>query len=793
MRFSENWLREWVNPDVNTAELADQLSMAGLEVDGVAPAAAEFTGVVVGKVVSREAHPDADKLSVCLVDVNAQEQLQIVCGAKNVAAGMNVPVAVVGAKLPGDFKIKKAKLRGVQSMGMICSASELGLAESSDGILPLPADAPVGTDFRTYLDLDDTCIEVDLTPDRGDCLSIAGIARDVGVINQCPVQAPAFNVVDASINDQFVVKVEAPDACPRYCCRIIKGVDPQAETPQWMLEKLRRSDIRGINPVVDVTNYVLLELGQPMHGFDLSKLDSEIQVRMAKTGEKLTLLDGNEISLAEDSLVIADASQPLALAGIMGGETSGVVDGTEDILLEAAFFAPLAIAGKARSYGLHTDSSHRFERGVDSRLQIQAMERATGLLLDIVGGKAGPVVEVCSEDDLPASTPIRLRKQRISKLLGVVVSDEQVEDILARLGMLIVPSEDGWDVVPPSARFDIAIEADLIEEVGRIYGYANIPENLSAAPVSINTVKEASFRLINAKQRLVDRDYQEVITYSFISPEMADSIRPGEETIVLANPISTEMSVMRDNLWPGLIKTLQDNVARQQDRVRIFESGLSFVKNQDEIVQNPKLAGLIYGTKTTEQWASEEIKVDFYDLKADVEAVLDLVDLPGKFRFVALTDDPALHPGQAASIERNGQTIGKLGMMHPALQKKMGLNANVFLFELDIQALEQTKLPAFESLSKYPARRRDLAVVVNKAVNYSDVLVCAKKAASEIVRDVSVFDVYTGDNIDSDTKSLALRLILQDYSHTLSDEEVDSASGDILQALEQTLAAKLRD
>jgi len=793
MKFSENWLREWVNPEINTTDLADQLSMAGLEVDGVSAAAAEFSGVVVGNVISKEAHPDADKLSVCIVNVDAADTVQIVCGAKNVAAGMNVPVAMVGAVLPGDFKIKKAKLRGVQSMGMICSASELGLADSSDGIMPLPKDAALGTDFREYLDLNDSLIEVDLTPDRGDCLSIAGIARDVGVLNQSPVTPVEIKAITPIIDDAMTITVQASGACPRYCSRVIKGINAKAETPQWMAEKLRRSDIRTINPVVDITNYVMIELGQPMHGFDLSKIDSEINVRLANANEQLTLLDGNEVKLNDQTLVIADKSKALAMAGIMGGKDSGVTDATTDILLEAAFFAPLAIAGKARAYGLHTDSSHRFERGVDYDLQVKAIERATGLLLEIVGGQPGAIVEVLSENDLPNADAIHLRSQRIEKILGVAVSDEMVEDILIRLGMTIVPTADGWDVVAPSARFDISIEVDLIEEVGRIYGYANIPENLSSAPVSISTELEAKFRLINAKQRLVSRDYQEVITYSFISPEMAENIRPGKETIVLANPISTDMSVMRDSLWPGLIKTLQDNVARKQDRVRIFESGLSFVKDQKEIIQKQKLAGLIYGNRTTEQWSLENTAVDFYDVKSDVESILALVDEEACFEFAALDSDPALHPGQAATVLRNDKKIGTVGMLHPALQKKLGLSANVFLYELDIEGLEEIKLPEFAALSKFPSRSRDIAIVVDNAVTFHEVLSCVRKASAEIVRDIKIFDVYTGDNIDSGTKSLALRLILQDYSDTLGDQEVEKATDEILVALEKAFNAKLRD
>ena len=791
MRFSEAWLREWVNPDVSTQELADQLSMAGLEVDSVEPAAPEFNGVVVGEVLTREQHPDADKLSVCSVNIGEEEPSQIVCGAKNVAAGMKVPVATLGARLSPDFKIKKTKLRGVQSLGMICSASELGLAESSDGIMPLGKDAPIGQDFRELMNLDDQCIEVDLTPDRGDCLSLAGIAREVAVINRSPLTVPEIPAVSASIDDVFSVDVKAGEACPRYLCRVIKGIDAKAETPEWMVERLRRSGIRAISPVVDITNYVLIELGQPMHGFDLAKLDDSIVVRMANKGEKLTLLDGSEVELRDDTLVIADQSGPLAMAGIMGGEASGVTDVTDDVLLEAAFFAPLAIAGKARSYGLHTDSSHRFERGVDHELQHAAMERATALMLEIVGGQAGPVVEVLSKSDLPKAEPIRLRYERVAKVLGVQIDKETVVDILERLGMRLTEAADGWDVVAPSARFDMAIEVDLIEEIGRIYGYANIPARLSHAPVSIVLKPENQFDLDRAKQTLVDRDYQEAITYSFISPEMAALVTPKAERIELANPISADMSIMRASLLPGLLSTLQRNLARQQERVRIFESGLTFERIAGELVQKEHLAGAICGPAALAQWGQGARKVDFYDLKGDLEAILTQVSEPGEFTFEAGEND-ALHPGQSAKILREGKQVGWIGMLHPEIQGKLDLPAT-YTFEILLEGLMEGRIPAFEPLSKFPSIRRDLAIVLELEMPYKKVLEVAQAAAPESVKDIQLFDVYTGGNVDSSLKSLALSLILQETSHTLTDQEVDEASARILGALEKELSAKLRD
>ncbi len=792
MKFSEAWLREWVNPQVGTEELADQLSMAGLEVDSVAPVAAEFEGVVVGEVLTREQHPDANKLSVCTVDAKLDETLQIVCGAPNVAAGQKVPVALVGARLPGGFKIKKAKLRGVESRGMICSESELGMAESSEGILVLPAEAPVGEAIQDYLSLRDQAIEVDLTPDRGDCLGLAGIAREVGVINRTPVTPPAMEAVPAAHDEVFTVKLEAPQACPRYTCRIVRNIDPQAETPLWMKERLRRSDLRPISPVVDITNYVMLELGQPMHGFDLRQLDTEIRVRMAQSGEKLRLLDGQEIELREDTLVIADATKAVAMAGIMGGEHSGVADDTRDILFESAFFAPTAIIGKARSYGLHTDSSHRFERGVDPMLQVKALERATQLLLEIAGGEAGPVVEVASESHIEQRPTILLRRARVEKILGLKIEDETIADILTRLEMQVEPVEEGWQVTAPSCRFDISIEVDLIEEIGRIYGYTEIPTRRSTAATVMESELEVSFDLHRAKQLLVDRDYQEAITYSFISPEMHDLLDPGHGTVELANPISADMSIMRTSLWPGLLQTAVYNQSRQQSRVRVFESGLRFIQQESEIQQDPMLAGLVSGGAMNEQWSGESRAVDFFDLKGDLEAVLAMTGASNEFSFVA-AEHPCLHPGQTARIQRKGENIGWIGMLHPEIEAKLDLSGNTFLFEIRLDRTLDGRLPEFKSLSKYPSIRRDIAIVVDAEVEFDAVRDCVKRVSPEILQDILLFDVYTGEKVDSGRKSLALGLILQETSHTLTDQEVDSVVERILHTLAHDLNAQLRD
>jgi len=792
MRFSEAWLREWVNPPLDTQRLADQLSMAGLEVDAIEPAAPVFSGVKVGQVLSVEPHPDAAKLHVCSVDVGEDAPLQIVCGAANVAVGMKVPVATIGACLPGDFKIKPAKLRGIESFGMICSASELGLAESSEGILPLPPEAPIGEDFRAWLALDDQCIEVDLTPDRGDCLGLVGLAREVAVINRMPLMPIAIDPVAPTTDERFPVQLLAPEACPRYVCRVIRGIDPAATTPLWMRERLRRGGIRAISPVVDVTNYVLLEIGQPMHGFDLAKLAGEIRVRWAIAGETLTLLNGEQVRLRADTLVIADAERPVALAGIMGGAESAVSAETRDILLESAFFTPLAISGKARCYGLHTDSAHRFERGVDPELQVRAIERATRLLLDIVGGEPGPVCEISAPEHLPRPRLLHLRAERVARILGLQLSDATIEDILERLGMTVERCEGGWQVRPPSARFDLVQEVDLIADIGRIYGYDRIPVNRAGSATAIQPDSEIRFELDRARLTLVERGFQEVITYSFVSPELQELVEPGVETLKLANPISAELSVMRTSLWPGLLQTTLYNQARQMERVRIFETGLRFRFGPEGLTQTPGIAGLVVGDRLPEQWGQKGQGVDFFDLKADVEALLTQTGVLAEFHFVP-AEHPALHPGQTARIERAGRAVGLIGMLHPALAARLDLNGDVFLFELDLVPLTPGVLPRYARISRYPSIRRDLAILVDQGVSYEAVEHCIRSAASDLLRDLILFDVYTGQNIEKGRKSLALGLILQSFSQTLTDEIIEATVGRILDRLTTELDARLRD
>ena len=792
MKFSEAWLREWVNPPVDTPALADQLSMAGLEVDAITPAAPPFHGVQIGLVQEVQPHPDAVKLRICRVALGQGEPLQIICGAANVAAGQRVPVATLGAMLPGGLKIKRAKLRGVESQGIIRSAAELGLAETSEGILPLPADAPLGADFRAWLDLDDLCIELDLTPDRGDCLSLAGVAREVGVINRVPVCVPPITPVAATRDDRFPVELLAPAACPRYACRVVRHIDPAAETPLWLRERLRRAGLRPIHPVVDVTNYVLLELGQPLHGFDLAKLAGGIQVRLARPGEPLDLLNGETIELTADTLVIADAAQAVALAGIMGGAGTAVSAATRDILFESAFFAPTPISGKARRYGLHTDASHRFERGVDPELQVRALERATALLLAIAGGEPGPIVEAVAPDQLPTRHRHSLRRERIRRLLGLSLEDEAITDILSRLGMEVMPTAAGWEVLAPSSRFDLVHEVDLIAEIGRIHGYTRIPASHATASSATKAPPEMAFDLDRARLALVDRGYHEVITYSFVSPELQARLDPNQTPLLLANPLSPELSAMRTSLWPGLIQAARGNLARQQGRMRLFETGLRFQRQGDELRQETMIAGLVLGAASPEQWGEASRGADFFDLKADVEALLALTGAIQEFRFIP-AEHQALHPGQTARVERQGQASGLIGMLHPALAAELDLNANCYLFELDLAGLQGGGLPAFAPISRYPAIRRDLAILVDRHLPFQRVRDCMTAAAPEWLRDLVLFDVYEGERIPPGTKSFALGLILQATSQTLTDDETETTLGRILERLQDELGAKLRD
>lgn len=792
MKFSEQWLREWVDPKISTAELVSQLTMAGLEVDSVEPAAPAFQGVVIGLVTAIAPHPDADKLRVCQVDVGG-ETLGIVCGAPNVREGFRAPVAKLGAVLPNDFKIKRAKLRGVESQGMLCSAAELGLAEQSAGLMELPAEAPVGEDFRAWLGLDDSCIEVDLTPNRGDCLGLAGIAREVGVLNRTLVTPPTIEPVPATIDDTLSVELLDPVGCPRYLGRIVKGVDPAAPTPLWMRERLRRSGVRSLGPLVDVTNYVMLELGQPMHAFDLVELEGGIRVRRAEKGEKLMLLDGSELELDEEVLLIADHQKAVAMAGIMGGEHSGCSDATTTVLLESAFFAPEVVAGRGRRFGLHTDASHRFERGVDPTLQRRAMERATALLVAIAGGEAGPIVEAVEEARLPVREAVTLRRQRLTMVLGLDIADQDVHDILERLGLQPETVAEGWKVHTPGYRFDIAIEEDLIEEVGRIYGYDAIPETTPRGSLAMRALPEGRVELARLKQVLVDRGYQEAVTYSFVDPALQRLLDPELTPEPLANPISADMAVMRTSLWPGLAQATVRNLNRQQNRVRLFESGLRFRRENGELRQQLTLAGVIIGSAEPEQWGGSARPVDFFDLKGDVEALLGLTGDQQGFIFNPSIRHPALHPGQSARIEKNNQVVGWIGALHPAVERELGLSGKGFAFELDVAAISEGTVPSFTPISRYPAIRRDLAVVVDEALPALELDRAVRSTVGDLLTNLQLFDVYRGKGVDSGRKSLALGLTLQDQSRTLTDTEVEQVVEKVLIALNKEFGAILRE
>ena len=795
MKFSEHWLREWVNPAVSSEELSEQITMAGLEVDDVEAVAGAFHGVVVGEVVECGQHPNADKLRVTKVNVGGERLLDIVCGAPNCRQGLRVAVATIGAVLPGDFKIKAAKLRGEPSEGMLCSFSELGISEDHSGIIELPHDAPIGTDIREYLGLDDNAIEISVTPNRADCLSIIGVARDVAVLNQLPLTTPEMTPIVATLTDTFPIRVEAPDACPRYLGRVVKGIDVKAATPLWMREKLRRCGIRSIDAVVDVTNYVLLELGQPMHAFDLDRLDGGIVVRLAQEGETLTLLDGNEATLNADTLVIADQSKALAMGGIFGGEHSGVNGETCNVLLECAYFNPLAITGRARRHGLHTDASHRYERGVDPALQYKAMERATQLLLSICGGQAGPVVDVTSEAHLPVRATITLRREKLDRLIGHVVSDDQVNDILTRLGCNVVRTDTGWTAVAPSWRFDMEIEEDLVEEVARVYGYNNIPNIPTHAPLTMTSHREADLSLKRVKTLLIDRGFQEAITYSFVDPKVQSLIHPGEEALILPSPISTEMSAMRLSLWSGLLGAVVYNQNRQQSRLRLFESGLRFVPDSQDklgIRQDLMLAGVITGNRYDEHWDLARQTVDFYDLKGDLEALLSLTGKLSEIAFKA-ESHPALHPGQSAAIYLAGEPVGFIGVIHPELERKLDLNGRTVVFELSWNKVADRVVPEASEISRYPSNRRDIAVVVSENVPAGEVLSECKKVGANQLVGVNLFDVYRGKGVEEGYKSLAISLVLQDTSRTLAEEEIAATVSRCVEALKQRFQASLRD
>ncbi len=792
MLVNEAWLKEFVDYSIPTDELTAKLTMAGLEVDSVAAAAAEFTGVVVGQVLSVEPHPNADKLRLCKVSIGEADALDIVCGASNVRVDLRIPVATVGAVLPGDFKIKPSKLRGEPSNGMLCSEQELGLAESADGLMELPNDAPVGINIRDYLQLDDTIIEVDLTPNRADCLSIEGVAREIACFVGTTMSVNKPSNLKATIDDKVNVVVDAAEDCPRYLGRVIKGLNRSAATPIWMQEKLRRCGQRSLGPLVDVTNYVLLELGQPLHAFDLNKIEGDIVVRRANEGETLALLNEQTITLNDDVLLIADQAKALAFAGVMGGEESAVNDDTSDIFLECAFFLPITIAGKSRQFGLHTDASHRFERGVDPELCYRALDRAIELLISIAGGEVGPLTDVTSDTKLPKNKAVTLRFERIQRVLGVELSEQTVENYFLSLGMRVSKSGAEWLVTAPSYRFDVAIEADLIEEVARLYGYDNLPQNSLNISGSLSSVEEKTQPLDRIKDLLVDLGYQEAITYSFTDEAALKLLTPNTDVYRLKNPISSDLSVMRTSLWAGLLKAMDANIKRNEESIRFFETGLKFTVEEGELKQQQVLSLLATGKAQPEQWGEATRALDFYDIKHDVESILALNGLASEYQFKSGQND-ALHPGQTAElVNKAGEHVGYIGLLHPALESDFDVKKPVYLVEL-LQSQIQTKaIPVFESMTKYPSVRRDLALIVDEAQQVHDI-VDYIYSQYDLVKEVITFDIYQGKGIETGRKSVALGLILQDKSKTLVEKDVEQLITELLEKLNNVFKARLRE
>ncbi|WP_288423917.1 phenylalanine--tRNA ligase subunit beta [uncultured Acinetobacter sp.] len=791
MKISESWLRTWVNPAIDSETLTDQLTMLGLEVDELAPIAKPFTGVVVGEVLSVEQHPDADRLRVTTVNIGNGEPLQIVCGAPNVRVGMKAPVATIGAVLPGDFKIKKGKLRGIESQGMLCGASEIDLEDKIDGLLELPQDAPVGTNIRDYLKLDDHVIDISITPNRGDCFSIRGIAREIGVINQLTVTPPAIAAVESSILEQKQVHL-ATDGAPRYLGRAIKNVNVQAQTPDWMAHALSCSGIRTHSILVDITNYVLIELGQPMHAFDLAKIDGDIHVRQAADQEKLVLLNEQEVELNPDVMVIADNSKALAIAGIMGGLDSSVTDETRDIFLESAFFAPLAIAGRARRFGLHTDSSQRYERGVDFELPMLAMHRASELIQQYAGGEFGPISVAEKAELLPKRDPITLHQSQVDALLGYSVETDFITDALQRLGCEVTVVATGeWHVVPPSHRFDLAIYQDLIEEVARIHGYDNIQIALPKIDVQLAQYQD-HLELAALRQTVATLGYQEAISFSFADLKLEKQLNPKVNPLALANPISSDLAVMRSTLLSSLIPCVQHNLNRQQSRVRFFELGLRFdyqhAASIHDLQQIPTLALIAVGSRTPELWHGKVQPMDFFDLKNEVEQIL----AAGRLNVSYVRSERVwLHPGQSAEILVDGQSIGYLGRLHPSLENELDLGTT-WVAEIDQKAILQSYVSNFTELSRFPSVRRDIALLISDKINVSDIQQLIKQTGGDLLDSTWLFDVYTGQGVEQGKRSLAFALLWQHPFRTLEDAEIKSGMDNIIQVLENTYQATLR-
>ncbi|MCM8594861.1 phenylalanine--tRNA ligase subunit beta [Accumulibacter sp.] len=790
MKFSETWLRSFVDPACSGHEFSHMLTMAGLEVEHEESVAPFFDKVVVAEIVAVEAHPDADRLRVCRVDVGTGEPLQIVCGAPNAAAGLRVPCALAGAELPGGLAIRVARVRGVESSGMLCSARELGIAEDASGLLVLADDAPVGEDIRRHLDLDDRLRLLKLTPNRADCLSLEGIAREVSALTGIPARFVEVREVEPSISSKRPVVLDAPQACPRYCGRVIAGVDARAPTPAWLRRRLERSGIRPISALVDVSNYVMLELGQPLHVFDNQRLGGAIHARMARPGETILLLNEQTLELDEDVLLIADDLHPVAMAGIMGGEDSGVTLATTEVFVESAFFTPAAVAGRARRYGFVSDASHRFERGVDFAGTRRALERATRLILEICGGQAGPVTDALAK--LPERRPVRLRPERVARVLGVELDAGRIGELFGRLALPFSRDGDDFVVSPPSYRFDIEIEEDLIEEIARLHGYENIPAPAPRALLAMLPQSEHSRPLTCVRQTLADAGYQEVVNYAFVEEAWESDFAGNTRLIRLANPIASQLAVMRSSLIGGLVANLAANLKRRQSRVRLFETGRCFFRDAagspvPGFRQPWKLTALAYGPALPEQWATPPRNVDFFDIKGDLELLL----APLAARFEKGTH-PALHPGRSARVLLDGEPVGIVGELHPQWQQKYELPLVPVVFEIDLDALTRARLPQYAELSKQPVVIRDLAVVVDQGLELGALLEGLEQHRPPIVREVTLFDVYAGRGVEAGRKSLAFRILMQDTQKTLLEAEVEVAIQQLVAYLKEAFAAELR-
>jgi phenylalanyl-tRNA synthetase beta chain len=802
MRIPCSWLAEWVSVPWTPQELGSRLTMAGLELEVLEPAAPAFSGVLVAEILTAEQHPQADKLRVCRVSTGQGEPLQIVCGAPNARAGLKSALAVVGAKLPGDLAIKAAKLRGVESLGMLCSAKELGLSDASSGIVELPSDAPVGKNLREYLALDEMVLELNITPNRGDAMSIIGVAREVAALSGAQVTEPGARSGQASssaLRDTLGVHLDAPAGCPKFAGRIIRGVNNKATPPVWMRERLRRAGVRSISPVVDITNYVMLELGQPMHGYDLAKLNGEVHARFAREGEKITLLDGRTVDVQPDVLLITDGTGPIGIAGIMGGERTSVSAETTDVFFEAAYFAPDALIGRGKRWGLTTEAGQRNERGVDPSHQERAIERATALLLQIAGGQAGPVSVKQSEEHLPRRPAVSLRRRQLARLLGIGFEDARVHASLQGLQMRVESTPDGWRVTPPPHRFDIAIEPDLIEEVARIVGYQAIPEADAQVSQRFGTLSSAHASEQALLETLALRGYQEAITYAFVDPDLQARLFPEVPGIALANAIASDLSVMRVSLWPGLLKAALENQRRQQDRIRLFEHGARYLATGEQGLGATReidtLAGIACGHRLPEQWGlprDMREPVDFFDVKADVVALLAATGAAAEFAFEAGALS-CLHPGRAAQLVRKGAPVGWLGELHPSLVKALDFTYAPVLFELDIGAALAVEVPAYREISRFPQVRRDLAVVLDESVALSSLTERVVFTASRLLRDLRVFDVYRGPGVEAGRKSVALGLIFQDISRTLTEDDVAGIMTAVVADLRVSLNAKIRE